>query len=103
MAVATKPEPRMTEPVFVSKLGEEGSLSMISEALSAGGWVDIARLNGIKERVRGAIEQGVRKTYDWNLETAVREAWGLALPTVRKVTAHVRPGGRKCSWTCQLI
>ena len=96
MAVATKPEPRITEPVFVSKLGEEGSLSMISEALSAGGWVDIARLHEIKVLVRGGIERGVPRTYDWNLETAVREAWGLALPTVGKVTAHARPKGRKC-------
>jgi len=69
MAVATRPDPRMTVPVLVTKLGEDGSLLMISEALSAGGWVVIPR--------------------DWNLETAAREAWGLALPTVdlRALTA----------------
>lgn len=48
MAVATKPEPRMTVPVLVTKLGEEGSLLMISEAFSAGGWVDIPRLHDTK-------------------------------------------------------
>lgn len=48
MAVATRPEPRITEPVLVTKLGEDGSLLMISEAFSAGGWEDIPRLNGVK-------------------------------------------------------
>lgn len=37
MAVATRPVPRMTEPVFVTRLGEEGRLLMISAARSSGG------------------------------------------------------------------
>ena len=32
-----KPEPRMTGPVLVGKLGEGGRLSVVSEAISAGG------------------------------------------------------------------
>ena len=37
MAVATIPVPNSAVPVFVMRLGEEGSFSMISEARSAGG------------------------------------------------------------------
>jgi hypothetical protein len=37
MAVARRPLPRMAVPVLVTKLGCDGSLSMISAARSAGG------------------------------------------------------------------
>src|ERR1700680_1940759 len=37
MAVARRPLPRMAVPVFVIKLGCDGSLSIISAARSAGG------------------------------------------------------------------
>lgn len=46
MAVAIRPVPRITEPVLVMRLGEEGSLLISSEARSGGGGglVDMLRL-----------------------------------------------------------
>lgn len=37
MAVATSPDPKTAVPVFVMRLGDEGSFSIISDARSAGG------------------------------------------------------------------
>ena len=37
MAAAMRPVPRRAVPVFVMRLGEDGNLSMISEARSEGG------------------------------------------------------------------
>lgn len=65
MAAARAPVPRTTAPVLVTKLGDEGTLSMISEARSAGGFcserIDVAAKERLERKGVGNRAPGPLK------------------------------------------